>query len=101
MNSFISPYILHYLLLLRVPRWLVFEKRKKTIARLGSYEVPNHPLTIVFCDTNSFHFPSCSFITIISNDISCAKYLALQVPSYQPTIPATLQINENPYQTSL
>ena len=61
-----------------------------------------HPLTFLKCDTNSFHFPSCSIMTLISSDITYAKSLALQVSSHQSIIPAsTLEINGNPYETPL
>ena len=94
----------------RVPWWLGKErkkkkekknKRKKTVARVGiPSRCPTTQLTPSNCnDSNSFHFPSCSIITLISSDITYAKPLALRVSSHQLIIPAsTSQINADPYE---
>ena len=41
MNTFVSPYILDYILLDKFFRWLPFIKRKKNIARLGKMYLPH------------------------------------------------------------
>ena len=92
MNTFTSPYIFHYLSLESASRWLIFAKRKKTVARVTTRCPTIHSLlstvyvmcqsyffpdkTASYIETNSFHFPSCSFIKLISGDVTYGKHLA-------------------------
>ena len=104
MNTFVSPYILDYILLDKFFRWLPFIKRKKNIARLGKMYLPHvQPSTYLSVMWHQFFsFPSCSITTLISSDITYVKSLALQVSTHQSiTRVRTSQINGNPYETPL